>query len=206
MEIIKADKKNIDKIITALGNGAVLVCPTDTVYGFLADATNKKSVDKIYNIKERPMSKPLPIFIKDLKMAKELAHISPSKEKILDKKWPGGFTFVFKRKKGIKLYGVDKDTIALRIPNYKFLNDLIEKIDKPLVQTSVNISGEPSLTDIKEIIKQFIIQKNQPDLIIDAGDLSRRQRRRGSSKKSEQKNKPSKIIDLSSGGERVLRY
>lgn len=191
MLVIKNNIKNINETVTALGNGAVLVYPTDTVYGFLADATNKKAVEKIYNIKKRARSKPLPIFIKDLEMAKELAYISSVKENILIEKWPGQFTFVFKRKKGIKIYGVDKDTIALRIPRYKFLNDLLEKIDKPLVQTSVNISGEPSLTDIKEIIRQFKNQKNQPDLIIDAGDLP--------------KNKPSVIMDLTKDKINILR-
>jgi len=152
MQIIKKNK-NIKEIVAALKNGAVLVLPTDTVYGLVCDATNKKATEKIFKIKKRPKSKPLPVFVKDIKMAKELAEITKDQEKILNKKWPGRYTFVLKRKKGEKLYGVDKNTIALRIPKYKFLNDLFKKIDKPLVQTSVNISGQPSLNNIKEIIK-----------------------------------------------------
>ncbi len=177
--ILKPSQQTLNKVIETLQNGGVVVCPTDTVYGFLADAENKKAVEKIYKIKKRSKSKLLPIFIKDMKMAKELAFIEKEHEKILNKKWPGKYTFVLKRKKGLKLYGVDKNTIALRIPKYKFLNDLLKKIDKPLVQTSVNISSNPALTKISDIIKQF----NKYDiLIIDADNLK--------------KNRPSKIIDF----------
>jgi L-threonylcarbamoyladenylate synthase len=187
MKIIKKNKKNIKEIIAALENGAVLVCPTDTVYGFLADATNKKAVDKIYKIKKRSKTKPLPVFIKDIKMAKELAEISEKQSKVLKSKWPGKYTFVLNRKYGTKLYGVDKKNIALRIPKYKFLNGLLEKFNKPLVQTSVNISNNPALAKISDIIKKF----NKYDiLMIDGGNLK--------------KSKPSKIIDLANNN-KIIR-
>ncbi|MDD5011847.1 MAG: L-threonylcarbamoyladenylate synthase, partial [Phycisphaerae bacterium] len=162
------------------------IFPTDTVYGFLADATNKKAVEKIYKIKKRPKSKPLAVFVKDLKMAKEMAEIDVRQEKILKAKWPGKFTFIFQRKfpevgPPEKLYGLDKKTIALRIPKYKFLNDLLNKINKPLAQTSVNISGQPLLTKISDIIK-IIGRSDLPIIIVDAGDLKN--------------DKPSTIIDL----------
>ncbi len=68
--------ETIDKIAKELKRGKVIVCPTDTVYGLVADATNKKAVDKIFEIKERLRAKPLPIFVKDLKMAKKFARIN----------------------------------------------------------------------------------------------------------------------------------
>ena len=156
MEVIKISEKATQMALKILNNGGVIVCPTDTVYGFLADAANKKAVEKIYKIKKRPGSKPLPIFVKDVKIGKKLAFIAQEQEKILNKKWPGKYTFILNRKKRTKLYGINKDTIALRLPKYKFLNDLLEKVNKPLVQTSVNISGQPPLTKIKEINIRYI--------------------------------------------------
>ena len=188
MHILKQNKKNIKDILTALENGAVLVCPTDTVYGLLADATNKKAVYKIYKIKKRIKIKSLPVFVKDVKMAKELAEVNESQEKILNRKWPGKYTFVLNRNPRVKLYGVDKKTIALRIPKYKFLNDLLKKINKPLVQTSVNISGQPSLTKIGDITNQI---GKLDVLVIDAGNL--------------QKSKSSTIIDITNNKIKVLR-
>ncbi|MCX6718148.1 MAG: L-threonylcarbamoyladenylate synthase [Candidatus Staskawiczbacteria bacterium] len=186
MEILKKKNANIKKIVTALENGAVVVCPTDTVYGFLADATNKKAVDRIYKIKKRSKTKPLPVFVKDFKMAKELAEIDEKHAKALKSKWPGKYTFILNKKK-VKLYGTDKNTIALRIPKYKFLNDLLKKINKPLVQTSVNISGNSTLAKISDIIEQF---GKYDIIIIDAGNLK--------------KSKPSKIIDLTNNN-KIIR-
>src|SRR5882672_5112970 len=109
MEIIKQSQKALTRALFVLKNGGVVICPTDTVYGFLADAGNKKAVDKIYKIKKRPKSKPLPVFVANMKMAREVAEINARQEKILKKRWPGKYTFVLKKKNS-------KGTIALRIP------------------------------------------------------------------------------------------
>ena len=179
--MIVLNPSNIKEIITALKNGAVLVCPTDTVYGLACDALNEKAVEKIYKIKKRPKNKPLSVFVKDLKMAKEIAEIGEKQEKILKKYWPGKFTFVLNKKN-------KKGTIALRIPKYKFLNDLLKKINNPLAQTSANISGQLPLIKISDIISQF----GKLDILaIDAGDLK--------------KSKPSKIIYLTSNKIKILR-
>jgi L-threonylcarbamoyladenylate synthase len=192
MEVLKIKNKNAaGKAIETIEKGGVVVCPTDTVYGFLADAANEKAVEKIYGIKKRPRSKPLPVFVKDIKMAKDLAEINEAQEKIINGKWPGKYTFILNRKNEKKLYGINEDTIALRLPQYKFLNDLLKKMNKPLVQTSVNISGQPALEKIKEIIDVFNNRKNRPDLIIDAGDLL--------------KNKSSSIIDLTKNIINIIR-
>ncbi|TSC95139.1 MAG: YrdC/Sua5 family protein, required for threonylcarbamoyladenosine (t(6)A) formation in tRNA [Parcubacteria group bacterium Licking1014_1] len=198
MKAVKiSDKKAIDIAAETIQRDCVIICPTDTVYGFLADASNKKAVDKIFKIKKRAKSKPLPVFVRDIKMAKKLAFIDEpafakatagKQEKILKKYWPGKYTFVLKAKKiearPLSNLIIGKNgTIALRIPKYKFLNDLLKKINKPLAQTSVNISGQPALTKIGDIIEKFA-RTGLTILIIDGGDLP--------------KSKPSKIIDLTS--------
>jgi L-threonylcarbamoyladenylate synthase len=191
MDFLKSSKSALNRTLKEINDGGVVVFPTDTVYGFLADATNKKAVEKIYRIKKRPKAKPLPIFVKNINMAKSLAEIDKAQEKIIKKHWPGKFTFVLKRIDGMKLYGIDKNTIALRIPEYKPLNNLLKKINKPLAQTSVNISGRPSAAKVKEITEQFKNNKYQPDLIIDAGNLPKR--------------KSSIIINLSEDKSKILR-
>src|SRR3989344_6737368 len=96
--------ENLSKALAVLKSGGVIICPTDTVYGFLADAASKKAVAKIYKIKKRPRSKPLPVFVRDLAMAKQIVVIDEWQAKILKKYWPGKYTFILKRKK-YKLYG-----------------------------------------------------------------------------------------------------
>jgi len=179
MEVLKISNRTLQKVASILKSGGVVIYPTDTVYGFLADATNKKAVEIIYKIKKRPKSKPVSLFVSDIKMAKELVEVNEIQEKVLKKYWPGKYTFILKRKKGKKLFGVDKNTLAIRIPNHKFLQNLLKKIDGPLVQTSVNISNEKPLGKISGIIKIF---GSANVLIIDGGDIKR--------------GKASKIIDL----------
>ena len=196
MRILKVNQKNLKEVIeTALQlvkEGKVIICPTDTVYGLICDATNIKAVRRLLKIKRRPKNKPIPIFVKNLKMAKKFAEIDKKQEKILRAVWPGKVTTVLKRKNGLPrvLFGKEK-TIGLRIPDYRLINELFKNLNRPLAETSANISGRPTLTKIKEIIKQFKSQKYQPDLIIDAGNLY--------------KSKPSIVLDLTIWPPKILR-
>lgn len=190
----------INQAVQELKKGKVVVCPTDTVYGLIADATDKKAVEKIFKIKKRPKSKPIPVFVKDLETAKKIAEIDHSQEKFLKKAWPGKITVVLKLKiknyfkiKNLKfkIYGINRNTIALRIPKNKLVLRLLKKINRPLVGTSANVSDQPPSGNLKAVLRQFEGQKLQPDLIIDAGNLK--------------KSKPSKVVDLTGKKLKILR-
>lgn len=205
MEILKINHQKLEKgkiknTIDLLKRGKVVICPTDTVYGLICDANNKKAVARLFKIKKRPKNKPILVFVKDIKMAKELAYISKNQGKFLKKVWPGKVTVVLKRKvqsAKLKIYGVNKKTVALRIPNHKVISYLLSVIGLPLTGTSANISGKPASTKIKEVLKQFPFRHGsgqgeyQPDLVIDAGNLPR--------------SKPSKVIDLTVFPYKTLR-
>ncbi|MDD2731919.1 MAG: L-threonylcarbamoyladenylate synthase [Candidatus Pacebacteria bacterium] len=199
MEVLKTSlvpqKEIIKRALRVLKNQGAVVFPTDTVYGLLSDAANKRAVEKVFKIKKRKRTKPFPVFVKDIKTAKRLAVIDGRQEKILRKHWPGRFTFILKAKNNCKLaeQTIAKDnTIGIRAPDYRLVNILIKKFNKPLIGTSANISDKPCSTKIKEVIIQFISSKYQPDLIIDNGNL--------------RYNKPSRVIDLTGKKEKVLRY
>jgi len=188
-------QKNFEEIIGKamkfIKEGRVVVLPTDTVYGLAADAANKKAVERLFKIKKRKRNKPIPIFVKDIEAAKKIAEIDKKQEKFLKKVWPGKVTAVLKKKKEQKIYGVDKKTIGLRIPKYKFITALLFKINRPLTGTSANISGKPASIKIEEALKQFENERYQPDIILDAGNLP--------------KNKPSKVVDLTGKKIKILR-
>src|SRR3989344_4156858 len=145
MEIIKPDLK---KAVKTIKSGRVLVCPTDTVYGLVCDFKNKEAVERLYKIKKRPKWKPLPVFVKDIKMAKKLAHIDSKQEEFLKKIWPGAVTAVLPKKN-------KRWTIGIRVPKYNWLLDLVEQLNWPLAESSANISGRAASTKIKEVLKQF---------------------------------------------------
>jgi len=190
MRILKLNQKNFKEIIKeatqAIQEGKIVVCPTDTLYGLIADARDIKAVKKLIRIKKRRSSKPIPIFIKDIKTAKKFAQINKAQEKFLKAVWPGKVTVVLGKKGKLpKILFGNKKTIGLRIPNYKIINQLLLTTNRPLTGTSANISNRPPSTKIKEVLKQFADQKLQPDFIIDAGNLK--------------PSKPSIVIDLIKG-------
>ena len=123
-------------------------------------------------------------------MAKQVAEIDKLQEGIIKKHWPGKYTFVLERKAGTKLFGIDKNSVALRMPKYKFLNDILRRFGKPLSQTSVNISGEQSLLKIGEIVGAFAGHP-QIAIIVDGGNLT--------------KSKSSKILDITTDTIKILR-
>jgi L-threonylcarbamoyladenylate synthase len=198
MLIIRPKKGNIGKIVKntaeSIKQGKVIIFPTDTVYGLICDATNKKSVQELFKIKGRKKKKAVPIFVKDIAMAKKIVVINKNQEKFLKKYWPGKVTAVLKtinKRQEIKIYGVDKKTIALRVPGYKIIDALFEKLNRPLTGTSANFSGKPESTKIEDVIGQFWGRKLQPDLVIDIGNLK--------------KSRPSTIIDLTTHKIKILR-
>lgn len=186
MEVVKLSQKATNRALKVIASGGVVIFPTDTVYGFLSDATNEKAVEKIYKIKKREKQKPLGVFVKDVDAANTVAFVKKEHGKFLrDNKT----TSVLKARKNVLSPLVYKDNaIGIRIPKYEFLNLILEKFGKPLAQTSANISGKPATTKIKEVLEQF---KDKDVLIIDAGDLP--------------KNTPSTIIDLTKNKIETIR-
>lgn len=188
MEVLKLTPQNsqpiLKKTLAFLKKGKVVVFPTDTVYGLIADSGNKEAIERIYQIKKRPKNKPLPVFISDLTMAKNLAEIDQNQEKFLKKVWPGATTCVLTVKGG-------GGTIGIRIPKDNRLLNLVKQLGRPLVETSANISGKAASTKISEVLAQFKGQKEQPDLVVDNGDLPAA--------------KPSTVVDLRFFPPKILR-
>jgi L-threonylcarbamoyladenylate synthase len=191
MEVIKERSFNkIFKIaVRALKEGKILVCPTDTVYGLCCKSSDKKAVERLFKIKRRKKSKPVSIFVKNLKEAEKIAFIGKEQKKFL--KNPK-ITSILKAKKSFPegIEGKGKK-IGIRIPDFKFLNKILRKIDFPLTGTSANISGKPASGNFKKVLKQFENKKNQPDLLIDFGKLK--------------ENRPSRVVDLTFKNPKFLR-
>ena len=188
MKTIKASKENFKETTAALKNGAVLVLPTDTVYGLVCDAANEKAVEKIFEIKKRDKQKPLAVFVKDLEMAKKYAVITKDQKELLNKSWPGAVTFVLEAKSGLASLVYKNKTIAMRIPDFGLIRKIFKEFENPLAQTSANISARPATIKIKKVLEQF---RSEDVLIVDADDLP--------------KNKPSVIIDLTKNKINIIR-
>ena len=183
---------NLEESVKVIEENGVIVFPTDTVYGLVCDATNQEAVQKLFRVKKRDLEKPIPVFVKNIEMAKQIAIINEKQESFLKKVWPGKVTVILRAKIDFSQGVLGKDkTIGLRIPNYAPLNALLNKINKPLSGTSANLAGEHSCLDINNLVAQFANEKLQPDLIVDAGRL--------------EVSKPSTIVGLINNKLKILR-
>jgi L-threonylcarbamoyladenylate synthase len=164
---VKCNKEGIEKASKVAQNGGIIVYPTDTVYGIGCDPYNKNSVDKIYQIKQRPKTKPFPVLAYSIDVVSEIAEFDKDSKKIAKKFWPGPLTLILKlRDKKLKESLNLNEKIAIRVPNNQCLLSLL-KNSKLLIGTSANLSGESSFTkseDCYQKIKEY-------DIFLDDGDI-----------------------------------
>jgi L-threonylcarbamoyladenylate synthase len=188
METINIDLKNlnnkdIDLIVKTLRRGKVIVYPTDTIYGIGCDATNPSAVRRIYKIKKRDKKNPLLVLVKSYCMLHDICYVSAKQDKYIRSVWPPTTrdaqspsyehtnkpaTFILKSRDALpKEVNGGQDSLAVRLPKNDFLITILKRLNRPLISTSLNLSGQPAIKDLSKINSLF--KGNQPDLIIDAG-------------------------------------
>ena len=161
------DKNGIENASRIINNGGIAVFPTDTTYGIGCNPYNKETVEKIYDIKNRDKSKPFPVLVYSKEIAEKIILFDNFSKKIVERFWPGALTIVLpsldtKLKDSL---GV-KEKIAVRVPNHKCTLELLKKCNL-LVGTSANISGESSVTDPNECMKNL----QNYDVFVDGGPI-----------------------------------
>ena len=158
----------IQLAVKAINDGAIVVFPTDTVYGLGCNPYNHQAVLSLYEIKKREKTKPFPIIGYSKKELEKIAEFNPVEEKIAEKFWPGAITLILKVKdKEIQKSLSLGEKIAVRVPNNKCALALLREC-KLLVGTSANISGTEPFNDPKECNKNL----TGYDLFIDGGIIS----------------------------------
>ena len=149
------NSKDIDEVISILRNGGIVAFPTDTVFG-LGCLINKEAIKKVYKAKGRSFDKPLPMMCNSSKMISEVAYVSDNAKKIIDKFTPGALTLIFKKKENIEDYVTNgKNTIGIRIPDDKWILELIDRLNTPILVTSANLSDTGSLLKWEDVLKQL---------------------------------------------------
>ena len=196
MEIVKINFSNpdisyIEKAVKVVRLGGVIVYPTDTVYGLGADALRISSIERLFKIKKRPLNKPVPVMVKDIEMAEEIAFIDDKTKMILKKIWPGPVTVVLRKRSIVPtILTAGRENIGLRIPDCLVCEKIMEILDAPITCTSANISGESPCVCSEDVIKAFK-DYPRPDLILDAGCIKH--------------SLPSTVLDLTGKKPKFLR-
>jgi len=196
MKLLELNDSNIQQIIndmlSVLKKGGIIIYPTETLYGLGANALDVKAINKIFQIKKRPKTKPLPIAVRNLRWAEELAFIDGKVKKILKAVWPGPITVVLPKKEIVPfVLTANSPNIAMRVSSSEFVNELLDSFGYPLISTSANISGQQPTNKISDIIGKFKKAKLKPDIIISKGDLP--------------VSEPSTVLDLTLNKPKILR-
>lgn len=176
MKVVSQNECAISDIVSALTRGEIIVYPTETCYGLGCDATNQAAVDAVYHIKGRREEKPLIVLVKDIEMAKRYAEWNDAAERISRDYWPGAVTIGILAREGAALprgVAAEDGTIALRVSPHPFVRSLFSAWDRPLVSTSANLSGGENIYDPKDVVHIFGAREDQPDILVDAGELLR---------------------------------
>ncbi len=146
---------NLEFAATILGEGDIIICPTDTLYGFGVDATNARAVDRLDALKQR--SSPLSIMLSALDEIDQYAEVPPEHRALIKRLLPGPYTLLLPKKNSIVASVVTGESplIGIRIPAHPFPTQLVAVFGKPITTTSVNRHGENPNFTIEEIIAAY---------------------------------------------------
>ena len=165
---ISCNNEDVQKAASAISDGAIIVFPTDTVYGLGCNPYNREAVLSIYEIKKREKTKPLPVIGYSKKDLEKIAEFNSLEERIAEKFWPGPITIILRVKdKNIQKSLSLDEKIAVRVPNNQCILALLKEC-KLLVGTSANISGTKPFSDPKECSENL----DGYDLFMDGGIIS----------------------------------
>ena len=162
---------DIERLVEVINNGNIAVVPTDTVYGIIGDATNIDVIHKVYEVKKRDYSKPLILMVSSIDMLeKYVLEVNDIEKKLIDRYWPGKLTILFKKNNNIDdLITSGSNLVGIRYPDNKDLNELMDKLNKPLISTSCNISSKEVITSI-DMLEEDI--SKHVSYVYDGGILS----------------------------------
>jgi L-threonylcarbamoyladenylate synthase len=158
----------LDRAAQAIQLGRVVAVPTDALYALVADPFNLQAVRQVYEAKGREINRALPLLVRDSLMVEELARdISPRFKMLSRKFWPGLLTIIMEASAKVPLRATgNTGRLAVRHSASIITDELIARLNQPLIATSANISGRPTC---RSGIEVFGVLDGAVDLVLDGG-------------------------------------
>ena len=146
----------MQKALEILKNGGVILYPTDTIWGIGCDATNVEAINKIFEIKKREKTKSMIILVENERRLQDLVDVPEMAWQIVDLS-EKPVTIVYENPKNLPKEILAEDgSIGIRLVKDDFCKKLIGKLNKPLVSTSANFSGDKSPLKFSDISEELI--------------------------------------------------
>jgi len=160
----------IDQAVAILQRGGIIAFPTDTGYALGCDLYNKKSIDRIYQIKGRDLKKPLSFICSDLKELSQFAIVGNRAYRDMRRLLPGPYTFVLPATKMVpKLLISRRSSVGIRVPNHNVCQAIVTNLRHPVIGTSCSTPEGEALLNAADIQKKF---GKSVALILDVGPIA----------------------------------
>lgn len=163
------NQKEIDRVVSVLQDGGLIIYPTDTVYAIGCDALNVRAVEEICKMKDiNPAKSNLSIICYDLSNISEYAKVDNAIFKLMKKNLPGPFTFILNTTSSLPKIYKNKKTVGIRIPDNNIIRELVRNLGNPILTTSVKDEDEvvEYTTDPELIYEKY---QEKIDIVIDGG-------------------------------------
>ena len=159
--------KQLDEIAAILEDGQTAIIPTDTMYALTCDAMNMRAIERICRLKGiNPEKTNLSILCSDISMASEYARIDNKGFSILKNETPGPVTLLFRTVSSLPRAFKNRKTVGIRIPDSHTARSIVERLEHPLLTTTIQYEDEDYATNPELIAETY---DNQIDLMVDAG-------------------------------------
>ncbi|WP_297986754.1 L-threonylcarbamoyladenylate synthase [uncultured Chryseobacterium sp.] len=146
----------MEKALETLKSGGTILYPTDTIWGIGCDATNIEAINKIFEIKKREKTKSMIILVESEKRLQDLVDVPEMAWEIIDLS-EKPVTLVYDNPRGLPKEILAEDgSIGIRLIKDDFCKKLISKLNKPLVSTSANFSGDKSPLKFSDINPEIV--------------------------------------------------
>jgi tRNA threonylcarbamoyl adenosine modification protein (Sua5/YciO/YrdC/YwlC family) len=168
---LNPERRKIDRVVSVLKQGGIVIYPTDTIYGIGCDLLNRKAVERLCRILDiRPQKLDLSFICHDLsQISGFVRRMDTPVFKLLKKSLPGPFTYIFESSSRVpRVLDVNKKTVGVRIPGHAIPVMIVEQLGNPLITSSIKDDDriKEYTTDPEEIYEDF---RHQVDLVIDGG-------------------------------------
>ncbi len=174
---IDSDSPNAEVInlaATVLRDGGLVVFPTETVYGIGALADSKFGAQEIFEVKVRPLDKPLPWLVENEDALDTYGVDIPDyAHRLAHAYWPGPLTLVVCASDRVgKDFRAPDGTVALRSPDHEVVIELIQSSGGPIIATSANTTGNPAPGCYEDVETRIL---HAADLCLDGGETAHQQ-------------------------------
>ena len=147
-------ESSINAAVETARAGGIIAFPTDTLYGVAVDGRNPMAVQRVFQVKRRPLDKPLPLLVADATEAPLLSrddYITLGARRLMARYWPGALTILLPARPGLVEGTHGGGKVAVRAPNHPVALALLRAFGGPLATTSANISGEEGARNPEEV-------------------------------------------------------